>query len=160
MEWFAVTTVWTDAFLFIWFWCRDHGLSCGFFNCCSIFLTISVNIFVGFMVVPLSPCMTIMGSRGIAPRNGMLKSLAAFSPPPFLKRSILLPQCGQVNPLMFSMIPSMGRFIFLTKFIDFRTLTRAISCGVVTMIAPVVLGMSCEMLSGSSPVPGGRSMMR
>ena len=79
------------------------------------------------MVVPASPCSTIDGSRGIVPRSGILKSWAAFFPPPFLNRSMVFPQCGQVNPLIFSIMPMMGRFIFFTKLIDFLTLTKAIS---------------------------------
>ena len=62
-------------------------------------------------VSPISPSLPISVSRGMAPRNGTPKSLAARSPPAVLNTSILWPQRGQTIPLMFSTIPSMGTFI-------------------------------------------------
>src|SRR5271166_3138717 len=47
-------------------------------------------------------------SRGIAPRNGTPSCSLIRSPPPLRKTSVSFPQCGQVNVLMFSMMPRMG----------------------------------------------------
>jgi len=104
--------------------------------------------------------LTISGSMGISPSNGMSKSIDAFLPPPVLKISIDLPQCGHLKPLIFSIIPITGIFIFFTKLIDFLTLTSATSCGVVTTTAPSLSGINCAILNGSSPVPGGKSIIK
>ena len=57
-------------------------------------------------------------------------------PPPSPKIGVTVPQQGQTNPLMFSMMPTIGVF---TSWNIFRPLTAsasATSCGVVTMTAP------------------------
>ena len=69
------------------------------------------------------------------------------------------PQCGQVKPLMFSITPAMCMPSWLQKVMDLLTSSVATCCGVVTRMASA-LGMSWQMESGSSPVPGGQSTMR
>nr|QNO45315.1 hypothetical protein MMIICKHE_00003 [Methanosarcinales archaeon ANME-2c ERB4] len=87
-------------------------------------------------------------------------SEAARSPPPILNRSIVSPHFGHLNPLMFSTIPITGMPSSFAKVTDFLESRRATSCGVVTTIAPSRFGINWATLSGSSPVPGGRSTMR
>ncbi len=72
--------------------------------------------------------------------------------------SVSWPQCGHTNPLIFSIIPRIGILTFLAKFIAFFASRRATSCGVITMTIPSASGISWQILKGSSPVPGGRSM--
>jgi hypothetical protein len=57
------------------------------------------------------------------------------------------------------MMPSNGTSTFSNIEQPRRTSFRATSCGVVTMTAPVS-GTSCDSEICTSPVPGGRSMMR
>jgi len=61
---------------------------------------------------------------------------------------------------MFSMMPITGRCRPSEKTTVFRESSNATSWGVVTTMEPSALGINCAMVSGSSPVPGGRSTMR
>mmetsp|Transcript_6930 Transcript_6930/g.15936 ORF Transcript_6930/g.15936 Transcript_6930/m.15936 type:complete len:255 (+) Transcript_6930:268-1032(+) len=69
---------------------------------------------------------------------------------------------GQANPFMFSTTPRTGSPTFLQKLISFRTSKRAISCGVVTIIAPSTFDVAKKevMDKCSSLVPGGQSTTR
>ena len=60
---------------------------------------------------------------------------------------------------MFSMMPSTGTLTFSNIFSAFFASSSAMSCGVVTMIAPDT-GTRWHSVSWMSPVPGGRSMIR
>ena len=60
---------------------------------------------------PLSEASTMAGSKGMRPRKGTSSFWAIASPPPALKRSISLPQWGQVRPLMVSTTPRTGTFV-------------------------------------------------
>src|SRR5439155_26474708 len=83
-----------------------------------------------------SPPMTMRGSSGTRPRNGSPSSFPASSPPPTLKMSVCLPQCGHTKPLMFSITPRMSILTAFAKAIDLRTSRRDTCCGVVTTTAP------------------------
>ena len=111
------------------------------------------------MGIPLSPAAMTPCSIGTLPRNLTFMSLAVFSPPPDLKMSTVCPQWGQTNPLMFSMMPRTGIWPSWQKLRDFRTSARATFWGVVTMMASASL-MVWTTVRGSSPVPGGQSMIR
>ena len=104
--------------------------------------------------------MPTFGSIGILPRNGIAASSAIFFPPPERKISVFHPQCGQMNPLMFSTTPIMGIFNLRAKVIAFLTTALDSAVGMVTITTPSISGRSCAILRGSSPVPGGRSMKR
>ena len=60
---------------------------------------------------------------------------------------------------MFSTMPMMGMPTFSNIFRPLRASIRAMSCGVVTITAPVT-GTFCASVSWMSPVPGGRSTTR
>ena len=70
-------------------------------------------------------------------------------------------QQGHVYPLMFSITPSTGRLILLQKLISFLIVAKAISCEVVTIIAPSgqVFIKSFITVRCSSDVPGGVSLI-
>ena len=61
--------------------------------------------------------------------------------------------------LMFSTTPRMGTPTFSNIFTPLRASSSAMSCGVVTITAPVT-GTLCDSVSWMSPVPGGMSMTR
>ena len=65
-----------------------------------------------------------------------------------------------VYPLIFSTTPITGIEIVLAKLIDFLLSNNATSCGVVTMTTPSIVGRLCETVSGSSLVPGGKSIIK
>ncbi len=56
---------------------------------------------------------------------------------------------------MFSTTPTMGTFTFSNILRPLRASISAMSCGVVTMMAPVT-GTFCASVSWMSPVPGGK----
>ena len=60
---------------------------------------------------------------------------------------------------MFSTIPSTGTETFSNIARPLRASASAMSCGVVTMIAPAT-GTRCASVSWMSPVPGGMSTTR
>jgi hypothetical protein len=60
---------------------------------------------------------------------------------------------------MFSTMPRMGTPTFSNIFRPLRASSSAMSCGVVTMTAPV-RGTRCDSVSAMSPVPGGMSTSR
>ena len=95
----------------------------------------------------------------MAPRNSRPYCSARALPPPFLKRLMALPQCGQARPLMFSTTPRMLAWAYCRKLMALRTSARETSCGVVTTTAKAS-GMSLSTVMGSSPVPGGESTTR
>ena len=109
--------------------------------------------------VPESASSRIPSSRGIAPRKGTPRRLAADSAPPWLKISWRCPQLGQIYKLMFSINPSGVTFSFLNIWSALTAMSVATSCGVQTIATPVS-GMACARVSDASPVPGGRSMTR
>ena len=69
------------------------------------------------------------------------------------------PHFGQVWNDMFSTTPRIGMPTFSNILRPLRASMRAMSCGVVTMTAPVT-GTFCASVSWMSPVPGGRSTTR
>ena len=107
--------------------------------------------------IPLSPDVTTWGSNGMRPRNEAPISSASCFPPPMLKMSTCLPQCGQINPLIFSNTPITGILSLRQNVIDLRTSLMATCCGVVTIIAPSAPSIDCATVKGSSSVPGGES---
>lgn len=110
--------------------------------------------------VPWSVFSVILGSMGIWPRKFRFISSLIFFPPPEPRISYFSPQLGHTKPLMFSIIPIMGMFIFRAMDTAFLTTYWERSEGAVIIIAPSISGMSCIMFRGSSPVPGGRSISR
>ncbi len=60
---------------------------------------------------------------------------------------------------MFSTMPRMGTPTFSNILMPFLASSSAMSCGVVTMTAPV-MGTRCDSVSWMSPVPGGMSTIR
>ena len=58
---------------------------------------------------------------------------------------------------MFSTIPIIGMFISFAIFTAFETIMETRSCGLVTITIPST-GMDWNIVSGTSPVPGGQSM--
>ena len=60
---------------------------------------------------------------------------------------------------MFSTMPRMGTPTFSNILMPLRASSRAMSCGVVTITAPV-MGTRCDSVSWMSPVPGGMSTIR
>ncbi|CPL40673.1 Uncharacterised protein [Bordetella pertussis] len=60
---------------------------------------------------------------------------------------------------MFSTTPTMGTPTFSNIFTPLRASSKAMSCGVVTMTAPVT-GTFWLRVRWMSPVPGGMSMTR
>ncbi len=60
---------------------------------------------------------------------------------------------------MFSTTPMIGTLSLLNMPIALIATFMATSCGVVTMRMPVI-GIVWAIVSGASPVPGGRSMIR
>ena len=61
--------------------------------------------------------------------------------------------------LMFSTTPSTGTCTFWNISSPLRASASAMSCGVVTMTAPLT-GTRCASVSWMSPVPGGMSTIR
>ena len=80
-------------------------------------------------------------------------------PPPSPKIASLCPQFGQQYSAMFSTMPSTGTPTFSNMVRPFLASISAMSCGVVTMTAPV-MGTRCDMVRAMSPVPGGMSTSR
>ena len=60
---------------------------------------------------------------------------------------------------MFSTMPSTGTLTFSNILSALRASSSAMSCGVVTITAPLT-GTRCESVSWMSPVPGGMSTIR
>ena len=77
--------------------------------------------------------------------------------PPWPKMSERSPHLGQMNELMFSMMPSTGTSTLRNMLRPLRASISARSCGVETMMAPDS-GTCCAMVSCTSPVPGGMSI--
>ena len=69
------------------------------------------------------------------------------------------PHFEQMWIAMFSTTPRIGMPTFSNILRPLRASMRAMSCGVVTMTAPVT-GTFCASVSWMSPVPGGRSTTR
>ncbi len=69
------------------------------------------------------------------------------------------PQFEQTWIAMFSTMPRIGMPTFSNILSPLRASMSAMSCGVVTMTAPVT-GTFCASVSWMSPVPGGRSTTR
>ena len=84
---------------------------------------------------------------------------AASLAPPLSKMGVSVPQCGQMKADMFSTRPRMGTATLSNMSLARMTSARATSCGVETSTTPAALTF-CEMVSGMSPVPGGRSSTR
>ena len=61
--------------------------------------------------------------------------------------------------LMFSTMPTIGTPTFSNILRPLRASSSAMSCGVVTITAPVT-GTFCDSVSWMSPVPGGMSTIR
>ena len=61
---------------------------------------------------------------------------------------------------MFSTMPITGTSSLRQKSTHLRQSASATSCGVVTTIARFGIGSSWQPASDSSPVPGGKSMIR
>ena len=97
-------------------------------------------------------------SSGTAPRNGTPSRCASASAPPWPKMSERSPHLGQMNVLMFSTMPSTGTPTLRNMARPLRASISARSCGVETITAPDS-GTCCAMVSCTSPVPGGMSMM-
>lgn len=132
-----------------------------------IFCTISLNVlavcdsgFSNMKGVSRSVLSVIFGSMGICPRRFRFISWLIFLPPPAPRISYFSPHLGHMKPLMFSIIPIMGMFIFRAIETAFLTTYWERSEGAVIIIAPSISGMSCIMFRGSSPVPGGKSTRR
>src|SRR6266705_1943084 len=64
---------------------------------------------------------------------------------------------GHSNPLMFSTIPMIGTSLSLQNVTDLRESSKATSCGVVTITAPLTLPSRSMVVTDSLPVPGGKS---
>ncbi|MNO09146.1 hypothetical protein D3C81_2321400 [compost metagenome] len=60
---------------------------------------------------------------------------------------------------MFSTSPRIGTLTFWNMLMPFFASSSAMSCGVVTITAPVS-GTFCDIVSWMSPVPGGMSTTR
>ncbi len=60
---------------------------------------------------------------------------------------------------MFSTMPRIGTLTFSNIVRPFLASSSAMSCGVVTITAPVS-GTRCDSVSAMSPVPGGMSTSR
>ncbi len=69
------------------------------------------------------------------------------------------PHWVQMCTAMFSTTPRIGTPTFSNIFRPLRASSSAMSCGVVTITAPVS-GTRWESVSWMSPVPGGMSMIR
>ena len=80
-------------------------------------------------------------------------------PPSAPKMCSSWPQFGQQKTAMFSTSPSSGTPTFWNIATALRASISAMSCGVVTISAPVT-GTRCASVSWMSPVPGGRSTTR
>src|SRR5690348_166712 len=85
--------------------------------------------------------------------------LAHFLAAALTKDVLLMAQLEQICVLMFSMMPRMGIPTFSNILSPFRASSSAISCGVVTMTAPVT-GTFCASVNWISPVPGGISTIK
>ncbi len=98
-------------------------------------------------------------SIGISPRKRIPIFSAAVRTPPCAKMGVSFRQCGQTKEDMFSTIPRIG--IDTLSNISFARMTSAsaTSCGVETSTTPAARTF-CASVSGTSPVPGGRSRMR
>ena len=59
---------------------------------------------------------------------------------------------------MFSTIPMIGTSLSLQNVTDLRESSRATSCGVVMMTAPLTLPSRSMVVTDSLPVPGGKSI--
>ena len=81
------------------------------------------------------------------------------SAPPSPKMWLSWPQFGQMWVDMFSTMPRIGMPTFSNILRPLRASISAMSCGVVTITAPVT-GTFCASVSWMSPVPGGRSTTR
>jgi len=81
------------------------------------------------------------------------------SPPPWPKMGSSCPQWLQMWTLMFSTTPSTGTCTFSNILRPLRASISAMSCGVVTITAPVT-GTFWASDSWMSPVPGGMSTIR
>src|SRR5208283_3999452 len=86
---------------------------------------------------PVSPPMRMRGSISTSPSSGTPYSIAAFDPSPWPKISTGLPQCGQLNVLIFSTTPSTSTFTWRNISMALRTSASATVDGVVTTTAPV-----------------------
>ena len=69
------------------------------------------------------------------------------------------PHFEQMWMLMFSTMPTIGTPTFSNILSPLRASSSAMSCGVVTITAPVT-GTFCDSVSWMSPVPGGMSTIR
>ena len=69
------------------------------------------------------------------------------------------PHCEQTCRLMFSTTPSTGTLTLRNISMPFLASSSAMSCGVVTITAPLT-GTFCASVNCTSPVPGGMSMKR
>ena len=107
-----------------------------------------------------SPASATDGSMGREPRKGTPMSSAIRFPPPERRMCVTSPHLGQTKPLMFSTTPRTFMPTWAQKVMDLRTSMAATRCGVVTTTAPSMGLMSWQMERGSSPVPGGASMIR
>ena len=96
-----------------------------------------------------APC----GKMGISPKK------TALLPGPVLNSSILLPQCRQKKPRIFSIQPKIGIFSFLKKLIIFLARSPPILLGAVTIIV-LACGMARITVSNPSPGPDGASTKR
>ena len=67
---------------------------------------------------------------------------------------------GHINPSILDTRPIILIFVLFKNDRDFLTLNNDTSCGIVTTIAPFISLIVCIILSTSSPVPGGKSMIK
>ena len=89
----------------------------------------------------------------------MPSSAAIFLPPSAPKMCSTWPQLSHTCTAMFSTTPRIGTPTFWNMLMPLRASIRAMSCGVVTITAPVT-GTRCDSVSWMSPVPGGMSTIR
>src|SRR5687768_4311293 len=105
---------------------------------------------------PASPEGATSSCSGIVPRNGTPYRSAVDRPPPCEKIWCSEPQSGHTNVPMFSTIPITRAPTLSNMRRPFRASMSAMSCGVVTMIAPS-RGTAWVRVRCASPVPGGMS---
>ena len=98
-------------------------------------------------------------SRGSEPSTSTPKSAAIFCAPPWPKMCSAWPHRLQTWIAMFSTRPTIGTPTFSNILKPLRASISAMSCGVVTITAPVT-GTCCDSVSATSPVPGGMSTIR
>ena len=108
---------------------------------------------------PLSICSRMRMSSGNSASRSTPYCCAMRRPPPAPKMCSSWPQFEQTCVLMFSTMPSTGTSTFWNIRSPFRASSSAMSCGVVTMTAPLT-GTRCDRVSCVSPVPGGMSTIR